>query len=348
MKNLMDMYLNFTEKRIKKYMRMAYSQYYNEEIVSEYLKTYVNARYYNIRNTEKPARAFYLRIIDELDFKYEILIKRNQSEVEDREERQQNLKMINNVKDVFEYILFFDNVRRIENFKKIDSLREIIKKMINVVMLEYSIKNSKDVEEKLYKEITHDLLEKDIFLDKFETDEFILEFENCEQKEDLYIAKLGHNVKMPVQYSETAIEKVFTEGIVAEDKLQVEYMLLSLISVRDIVEGDFKDIYIAEFANTLFKKKAKLDSILSLVANQALQEKIHINLDYSDYINNQKAVLEYTKKGFNFAITLDNEVKSLENVEKLKMFKFVIAPKNLVLYKELKQNKAILNNVIFK
>ena len=68
MKNLMDMYLNFTEKRIKKYMRIIYSQYYNEEIVSEYLKTYINARYYNIRNTEKPARAFYLRIQDELDF----------------------------------------------------------------------------------------------------------------------------------------------------------------------------------------------------------------------------------------------------------------------------------------
>lgn len=348
MKNLMDMYLNFTEKRIKKYMRVAYSQYYNEEIVSEYLKTYVNARYYNIRNTEKPARAFYLRIIDEIDFKSGILIKKNDEETEDRQERQENLKMINNVKDVFEYILFFDNVRRIENFKKIDSLREIIKKMMKVVTAEYTIKNLKDVEEKLYKEITHDLLEKDIFLDKFETDEFMLEVETCEQIEDLYIAKLEHNVKMPMQYSETAIEKVFTEGIVAEDKLQVEYMLLSLISVRDIVDGDFKDIYIAEFANTLFKKKAKLDSILSLIGNQALQEKIHINLDYSDYMKNQKAVLEYTNKGFNFAITLDNEIKSVEDVEKLKMFKFVIAPKKLVLYKELKQNKAILNNVIFK
>ena len=76
MKNLMDMYLNFTEKRIKKYMRMIYSVYYNEEIVSEYLKTYINARYYNIRNTEKPARAFYLRIIDELEFKKDILIKK--------------------------------------------------------------------------------------------------------------------------------------------------------------------------------------------------------------------------------------------------------------------------------
>jgi len=90
MRNLMDMYLNFTEKRIKKYMRIVYSQYYNEEIVSEYLKTYVNARYYNIRNTEKPARAFYLRIIDELNFKKDILIRKNDEKTEDREERAEN------------------------------------------------------------------------------------------------------------------------------------------------------------------------------------------------------------------------------------------------------------------
>lgn len=348
MKNLMDMYLNFTEKRIKKYMRIIYSQFYNEEIVGEYLKTYVNARYYNIKNTEKPARAFYLRIIDELEFKQNILIKKNEAETEDREEKQANLIMINNVKDVFEYILFFDNVRRIENFKKIDSLREIIKKIFDVVNADYNIKISKDIEDKLYKEVTGDLIEKDVFLDKFETDEFMLEFENCQEIEDLYIVKINHNVKMPAQYSESAIEKVFTEGIVAEDKLQIEYILLSLMCIRDIVDGDFDDIYIAEFTNTLFKKKTKLDSILSLINNQALQEKIHINLDYSDYMKNQKAILEHTNKGYNFSITLDNSIKSVEDVEKLKMFKFVIAPKKLVLYRELKQNKALLKNVIFK
>lgn len=347
MKNLMDVYLNFTEKRIKKYMRIIYSQYYNEEIIAEYLKTYVNARYYNIRNTEKPARAFYLRIIDELNFKKEILIKRNE-EVEDRDERAENLKLINNIKDVFEYILFFDNVRKIENFKKIDSLREIIEKIADKVALDLEIKMTKDAQEKLYKEVTSDLLEKDIFLDKFDTDEFYIMVENSEQRENLFFATLEHNVKMPMQYSDTAIEKVFTEGIVAEDKLRVEYTLLSLITLRDIVDGEFDDTYIAEFTTTLFKKKAKLDSILSIIEHQALQDKIYLNIDYSDYIKNQKAVLEYTKKGFNFTITLDSSLKSVEEVEKLKMFKIVIAPKKLVLYKELKQNKSILNNVIFK
>lgn len=348
MKNLMDMYLNFTEKRIKKYMRMIYSVYYNEEIVSEYLKTYINARYYNIRNTEKPARAFYLRIIDELEFKKDILIKKNEVETEDREEKEEKLKLINNMQEVFEYILFFDNVRKIENFKKIDSLREIVKRIMETVIAEYKIKNSKENEENIYKEVTSDMIEKEVFLDKFETDEFIINIENCEQREDLYFAKLDHNIKMPIQYSEIAIEKVFTEGIVAEDKLQVEYMLLSLISLRDIIGGNFKDIYVAEFTNTLFKKKVKLDGLLSIISNQALQAKIHINIDYSDYIKNQKTILEYRNKGFDFTITLDNTITRVEDVERLKMFKIVIAPKNLLLYKELKQNKAILNNVIFK
>lgn len=347
MKNIVDMYLNFTEKRIKKYMKLIYSQYYNDEIVSEYLKTYVNARYYNIRNTEKPARAFYLRIIDELDFKKDILIKRNE-ETEDKEEKNQNLKMINNVKDVFEYILFFDNVRKIENFKKIDSLREIIKKITETVTSEFNAKISKETQEKLYKEVTGDLIEKDIFLDKFDTDEFYLVVENYEEKDELYFVKLNHNVKMPVQYSETAIEKVFSEGIVSEDKLQIEYVLLSVIVLRDIIEGDFKDTYVAEFTNTLFKKKSKLDSYLSIIGHQALQDKIYLNIDYSDYIKNQKLILEYTNKGFNFIITLDNTIKSIEDVEKLKMFKNVIAPSKLVLYKELKQNKSILKNVIYK
>lgn len=348
MKNLMDMYLNFTEKKIKKYMRMIFSRYYDEEIVSEYLKTYINARYYNIRNTEKPARAFYLRILEELDYKRNILIERNEEQAENIEEKEEKLKIINNVKEVFGYILFFDNVRNIDNFKNINSIREIVEKIMETVNTEFKVKNSKDFEEILYKEITDDMLEKELFLEKFETDEFYLSFESSEQNEEVFFTKIEQNVKMPVQYSETAIEKVFNEGIVAEDKLEVEYILLSLVSMRDIINGNFKDIYIAEFTDTLFKKKTKLDSILSTIENEALQAKIRINIVYSDYIKNQKTVLGYINKGYNFAITLDNSIKGVEDVEKLKMFKIVIAPQNLVLYKELKSNKAIIKNVIFK
>lgn len=348
MNNIMDTYLKFTEKKIKKYMRMIFAHYYDDEIVGEYLKTYINARYYNIRNTEKPARAFYLRILDELEFKQNILIRKNEEVAENIEEKQAKLKIINNVKEVFGYILFFDNVRNVDNFKSINSIKEIIKKIMQTVNSEFKIKTTKDFEETFYKEITSDILEKEIFLDKFETDEFLLKFENSTIRDDLYYTVLEHNIRMPVQYSELAIEKVYTEGIVAEDKLQIEYILLSLVAMRDIINGNFKDSYIAEFTTSLFKKKQKLDSILSLIGNQALQAKISLNITYSDYIKNQKSVFEYTKKGYDFVITLDNSIKSIEDVEKLKMFKIVVAPKSLVLYKEIKNNKSILNNVIYK
>ena len=348
MKNLMDVYLSFTERKIKKYMKLIFNQYYDENIVNEYLRTYINARYYNIINIEKPARAFYLRILDELDYKEDTLMEKCEKEAESLSEKQQRLKVISTVKEVFGYILFFDNVRNIENFKTIGSIKEIVAKALAVASEAYGFKVPKDAEDKIYKEIKSDLLSKDLFLDKFDTDEFMLNFENSELRDDLFFVELLYNVKMPMQYSSQAVAQVFSEGIIAEDKLQVEYLLLSIIVIRDIVNGSFKDTYIAEFAPTLFKKKQKLDSLLSIIDNQALQSEISLNIMYSDYIKNKNSVFDYTKKGFNFTITLDNSIQSTEDVEELKMFKIVIAQKNLVLYRDLKNNKTLFTNVVFK
>lgn len=348
MKNLMDVYLSFTERKIKKYMKLIFNEYYDENIVNEYLRTYINARYYNIINIEKPARAFYLRILDELDYKEDTLMEKCEKEAESLSEKQQRLKVISTVKEVFGYILFFDNVRNIENFKTIGSIKEIVAKALAVASEAYGFKVPKDAEDKIYKEIKSDLLSKDLFLDKFDTDEFMLNFENSELRDDLFFVELLYNVKMPMQYSSQAVAQVFSEGIIAEDKLQVEYLLLSIIVIRDIVNGSFKDTYIAEFAPTLFKKKQKLDSLLSIIDNQALQSEISLNIMYSDYIKNKKSVFEYTKKGFNFTITLDNSIQNIEDVEELKMFKIVIAQKNLVLYRDLKNNKTLFTNVVFK
>ena len=334
----MDTYLKFTEKKIKKYMKIVFSVNYDEEIIEEFLRTYINARYYNVQNSEKPARAFYMRILDELEYKEDMLMEKCDAEAESLNEKQSRLNLIHSIKEAFGYVLFFDNVRNIENFKTIDSLHEIIEKMLESVEKDFNIKNSKDVEEKLYQEVKSDMIEKDIFLDKFETDEFSLVFENANFDENFYFVELEHNIKMPMQYSDSAINKVFTEGIIAEDKLQIEYILLSTVAIRDIINGNFKDCYIAEFETSLFKKKQKLNGILALIENQALQEKINLNIKYADYMKNQKSVLEYIKRGFSFVITLDDTLKNAEDVEKLKMFKLVIVPEELKIYKEIKSN----------
>lgn len=348
MNNLMDTYITFTEKKIKTYFKTLLAKQYDENLVNEYLKTYINARYYNIQNTEVPARAFYLRILEELEYKEDILMKKAEKQAESLNEKQNKLNQIHNLKELFSYILFFDNVRNVENFKTIDNIKEIVSKMVQTAKILYNIDISEEIEKKVYQEIKDNMIEKDLFLDQFETEEFLLQFENCKSDNHLYFAKLDYRVKMPMQFSEAAIQKVYTEGIVAEDKLQVEYLLLSVVVISDIINGNFNDVYIAEFESTLFKKKQKLESILSILGNQALQDKINLNISYTEYINNQKSVLEYTKKGFQFAITLDNAVKKISEVEALKMFNIVIVPQKLSLYKEVKANKSLFHNIILR
>lgn len=349
MKCIADQYLTYAQNQIKKYLKMAYGTKFNKEIVDEYMKTYMNARYYNIVNTSKPARAFYLRILDEIEYKKNILLEKNTQDTLDPKEREENRKFIENVNNVFQFILFFDEVRDVKNFKTVKNLKEITQKMLDIIKLDYEIKDAdKDLAEEITKQVKKDKIEKELYLENMGTDDFVLELEKCEEIEDTYFVNLDYQIKMPSQYSNSAIQRVFTEGIVAEDKLAVEYILLTIVSLRDIIEGNFEDRYIAEFTSSIFKKQSKFASMMDWLDNEAVQEKVSINIDYEDYIKNQKLILEYTKKGFSFVITLDGKVKTVEEVEKLKMFKIVVAPKKLAIYKELKQNKQLFNNVIFR
>ena len=159
----MDTYLKFTEKKIKKYMKIVFSVNYDEEIIEEFLRTYINARYYNVQNSEKPARAFYMRILDELEYKEDMLMKKCDDEAESLNEKQSRLNLIHSIKEAFGYVLFFDNVRNIENFKTIGSIKEIVAKALAVASEAYGFKVPKDAEDKIYKEIKENyikLLEK--------------------------------------------------------------------------------------------------------------------------------------------------------------------------------------------
>ena len=106
--------------------------------------------------------------------------------------------------------------------------------------------------------------------------------------------------------------------------------------------------------HNLLYRKEKWGKSLSIekTLNELLVDLFHEIIDIEEkFIRKDKKyskmILDYTNKGYNFVITLDGTTKSVEDVEKLKMFKYVIAPQKLVLYKELKQNKSILKNVVF-
>lgn len=340
MKSLINIYIDFTKKNIKKYMKMIFERKYNEDVTNEFIKTYINARYYNITNTEKNIRTFYQRILEELNIKADRLNSR--SDIEDKE-------IIEQEKNIFEYILFFDNVRDVENVKEFENIRDVVKKIGDIRNKELNMKNSEAFEEKLYTQVMDDILEKEIFLEKAgDSSDFSLEFSKNKDLKDLYSVTLNYNIKMPMQYSEDAIEKVYNSGLIAEEKLKVEYNLLTVVAVRDILNGEFKDKYIVEISISLLKKRTKLDGILSILDNQALQDKIYINIMYEDYEKYKKIILECINKGYNFTITLDNSLKDAEEVEKLKMFKLILVPENLNVYKNVMKKQEVLKNIINK
>lgn len=337
MKNLMDEYIDFTSKKIKKYIKMILRSKYDEEVVQEFLKTYINSRYYNIN--DENSRAFYLKITDSLKRKQDTL----QTKID-----KDKLDIVDATMRIFTYMLFFDNVRKVENFKNINSIREVITKLLSYCEQTLGLKNQESLEESLYNEITSDLLSKDIYLDNFETDDFLLNFERTDEFENVYYTKLDYNIKVPAIYSDEAIDRVFNTGTVGENKLVVEYELLSVVTIRDILEGNFKDKYITEFNNSLFKKTQKLDSILAIINNQALQDKIYLTITYRDLEKNRSLISDYMRQGFNFVIELDDYFTDVEELGKLTLFKFIIVPNNIKLCKEVLKRKTKYTNLLEK
>ena len=334
MNNIMDKYIDNTEKNIHKYMKMIFNSYYDKDIVSEYINTYINIRYYNIYNGKNMSRPFYLKIMDELNQKAKILKNKYGKESE---------KIVEDIKKVFNYILFFDNVRKVENFTKIESIKEVIEELATIREKEFGIKNKEDFNEKLYAEIVDDMINKDIYLDKFDTDDFSLKFEKIGE-DYIYKTWMDYEIKVPKEYSKMAIDKVFNKGIIGEDKLEVEYTLLSIISIRDILEGNFKDIYLAEFKTSLFNKEQKLERILQVLNNQAIQDKIRLVISYEELTKYKDNVLEYVSKGYKFAIELDNSMKEVKEIERLKMFEIILIPKNLKIKNEVTKEKNKINS----
>ena len=136
-------------------------------------------------------------------------------------------------------------------------------------------------------------------------------------------------------------------GIVNEDKLIVEYYLSVLQILKDIIKQNFKRKYIVEFAPTLLKKTKKIKSILNIIDNPIIQEKISLKIKYEQFIENKETIYELMREGYKISVVLDNSFEAtFKDIEVLKMFQFVIINSNLKKYEEIINNKGDLQNII--
>ena len=329
--NIMNQYIEITKKQINAYMKLVFGNKFIKQYNETFIEKYINIRYYNFYDNfvNSTVRKKILSILKETS---ENLIIDN---IDDR-------ILIEEMCTFFYYILYFDNVVYYKDLKeKIGKVAKLRKRILN--------KEEEGFVEELYNKIKEYNDQKEELINRFNTEEFEIKVTNYPEKNSIYRVNLKYNIPIPKVYSEYAKNKAFNIGLVNEDKLSIEYYLTVIKVLKDILKLNFKRQYIVEFTDTILKKPQKLKSLLNIINNGAIQDKICLKIRYEKFINNKEEIYSLMRDGYKIAIILDDLFElNYKNLESLEMFKFIIINKDLEYYKEFKKtkNKKIKNRII--
>ena len=328
--NIMEQYIEITKKQIEEYMKLVFKDKFNKGYCELFTERYINIRYYNYYENEV-IETMRRKILNHLKQVGEDIIINN---INDRE-------LIENMRIFFYYVLYFDDVVYYKDLKnKIQQISKIRERIYG-----YS---SEQFTDELYEKMQEYIKQKKEIMNRFLSDNFFIKLTNYPDKTKIFRVNLKHkNIKFPLEYSEFAINKAFQVGLMAEDKLVVEYYLAVIQILKDILKLNFKRKYILEFADTLLKKPKKIKSILNIISSSAVQDKVSLKIRYEYFVQNKETVYELMRNGYKITIILDNSFDvTFKNIETLQMFEFVIISRELKEYSEIKQNIKELKNII--
>lgn len=145
------------------------------------------------------------------------------------------------------------------------------------------------------------------FLQKLETNMFNLKFNKLSNKKDMYGLELEHNISFSKVYSDYVIDKTYTEGIVAEDKMSVLLNLLSIQLIKDMVLANFNRKYILYIPKTLYTKEKKFEKLLRVIDDKYAKDNVLILITFEDLLLNKQFLKKIKKMGYKFALVFNKE-----------------------------------------
>ena len=301
--NIIKEYAEFSKKNISKYYEMIMSKYYNKEIVDMFLNKYIDIRYYDL-DIDK-----YSRNITKINKKFKDIYENI------AEEDKITAKFIYTL---FDIIFYLDDVLEIDNIEKIFDL-------INRIRIEKLGIDEKEFINKFKEQYYKDKERKNKFINSIECEEFPVEYDYI-YEQDVYNVEITHDISIPKLYSKFAIDKVFNEGLISEDKLFIEYYIVSNKILKNIINGDYNNKYLLEFNPNIIKKKEKLTRLLNIIDNDLTKDVISMKIQYKDFIANKEKILELIRDGYKYSIIIDNTYDNLEKLEPnfFKIFEYII------------------------
>lgn len=166
------------------------------------------------------------------------------------------------------------------------------------------------------------------FLQNLETNMFNLNFNRLATRKDMYALQLTHNIEFSKVYSDYIIDKTYTEGIIAEDKMTILLTLLSIQIIKDMTSANFNRKYVLYIPSSLYIKEKKFDKILRMIDDDYAKENVVILTTYEELLHSTKLIKEVKKEGYKFALVFEQEVNiDIKNRSKLYIADYIFINK---------------------
>lgn len=317
--NVMNEYIDFKKKAIHQYASLCLDKYYHKKIFDVLLDCYVHIRYYNINDdlNDKKGRDKIAFLINKSLVKEakKLVIEDNQAKVE---------AMLN----------FFGFVYQLDGVLEVKDYESVILDINHYRIHKLSLDRMDD--KRLLKMLSDDDKSIQLFLSEFVDHNFYLDIKKIQNKKCFDVC-LKHNVSIPKLYSKYAIDKVFNNGLILENKLFAMYYMICIQVIEDVYYFCYDHCYLVEIAGSLFEKSDKLARLLHIIDNDIVKEKVVIKIGYSDYIQYKDMIFDFIQKGYQFCLVIDDKDIDEGEVMLFDLFRFVMVKnENKVKYKGVK------------
>ena len=212
--NIMNEYIKLTSEHMKQYMELIFKDKFEKHIYNSFWEAYLNARYYDL-NGSKTDNTLKNEILTELKSKKIKLLQKEKDTLH---------PTIENMYTFFTHILYFDRVIASKDLSKtVDVIHKLRKDLLG--------KDEKKFQELLLETVEMNGRQINEMLKKYETKDFYVKILNYRTK-NVYKVSLKYNFRISMIYSNLAIERAFNTGVVNEDKLIIEYNLMTIQVIR--------------------------------------------------------------------------------------------------------------------
>lgn len=297
-------------------------------IKDELLNAYIDGRYYNHCgniNVDFNKKTVLSRIDNELKVVGEILVnnyKGSDNKFAEKVDKYVNIfLLINSLEQINIKTLGIKEKRdayrnKLLKILKIDNLSAIeLKNMINQILRT----------QKIYQSMVNYILE------QANSNVFNLVLNNITGYKNLCAVSLEHNILFSKVYSDYIVDKTYTEGIIAEDKVLILLNLLLTKVVRDMFDLEEDKKYFIHIPNSIYEKPNKMDKIFKMFDDEYAKSNIIVVVEYENLVQFGKQISSLRKKGYRFAVVLNGEIND-GNQRYLELVDYLFVDKKLVSY----------------